>query len=106
MDVSKNSFENDLQENLKDPAFAEAYHREQAKIQMIDQLVNALDEARLSAGVTKSDIARSLQVEPANIRRFFTRRRSNPTLSTVIDIALSMGYELKLQKISSARTRS
>ena len=96
----KSAFYEDLENNLKNPEFAAAYHLEGLRIQMIDELINQLDEARALEGITKAELALAMQQEPANIRRFFTSKRRNPTISTLVDVALALGFKIKLEPIA------
>ena len=94
------TFQDMLVEELKDPEFARAYHLEGIRIQMIDDLINALDDARMLEGISKVELARSLQQEPANVRRFFTSKKRNPTMSSFIDLAISLGFKIKLEPLT------
>lgn len=95
------AFYKDLEKKLKDPEFARAYHREGIRIKMIDDLINKLDDARALDGISKVDLARSMQQEPANLRRFFTAKKRNPTMASFIDIAMSLGYKVTLEPLSN-----
>jgi ribosome-binding protein aMBF1 (putative translation factor) len=94
------AFYQDLESNLKDPEFAALFELEGMRIKLIDDLINQLDDLRMLEGISKMDLARKLQVEPANIRRFFTSKKRNPTITSVVDLALSLGYKLTLEPLS------
>jgi DNA-binding phage protein len=94
------AFYQDLEKNLKDPEFAALFELEGMRIKMIDDLINQLDDLRLLEGNSKVDLARKLQVEPANVRRFFTSKRRNPTITSVVELALALGYKLTLEPLS------
>ena len=96
----KSAFYQDLEKNQKNPEFTAAYAREGQRIEMIDALINQLDEARALEGITKAELALAMQQEPANIRRFFTSKRRNPTISTLVDVALTLGFKIKLEPIA------
>jgi DNA-binding phage protein len=105
----KSAFHQDLEKNLKNPEFAAAYHLEGLRIQMIDELINQLDNARAIEGISKTELAQALQQEPANVRRFFTAKRRNPTISSLIDISLALGFRIKLEpltKVEKKRTQA
>ncbi len=91
------AFWDDLAENLKDPEFAREYHATAARVATIDAVVNALDEARVSAGLSKAELARRIGVEPATIRRLFSANPVNPTLGTVVEIAAVLGLRLRVE---------
>ena len=101
----KSAFYQDLEKNLKNPQFAAAYQRETIRIKMIDDLINQLDNARSIEGLSKTELALALQQEPANIRRFFTAKRRNPTISSLIDISLALGFRIKLEPLSKAEKK-
>jgi hypothetical protein len=72
--VSANkAFWNDLARDLKDPEFLREYIVESMRIATVDAIVNELDDAREAAGLSKADLARAIQVEPATIRRSLPR---------------------------------
>jgi ribosome-binding protein aMBF1 (putative translation factor) len=85
MDNGQSLFWNDLARDLEDPSFLRHYIVESLRIATVDGLVNALDEAREEAGLTKADIARAVRVEPAVVRRFFASGAANPTLATITE---------------------
>ena len=101
MENFKSTFWSDLQANLKDPNFERDFNFEFAKITMVDQLINQLDSIREEQGITKAQLARAISTEPANLRRLFNAQSPNPTAGTVAEIALALGYELKLSPITS-----
>jgi DNA-binding phage protein len=71
----------------------------------VDQLVNELDAVRQDSGLSKQELALRLQMNPAQVRRLFTKTGQNPTLKTFILVAQSMGLELALVK-ASAKSRT
>ncbi len=99
------AFYQDLERNLKNPEFAAAFHRETIRIKMIDELINQLDQARAMEGLSKTELALALQQEPANIRRFFTAKRPNPTISSLIDISLALGFRIKLEPLTKSEKK-
>jgi DNA-binding phage protein len=101
----KSAFYQDLEKNLKNPEFAAAYNREGLRIKMIDELINQLDDARALEGISKTQLALALQQQPANVRRFFTSKRRNPTISSLIDISLALGYRFKLEPLTKAEKK-
>jgi hypothetical protein len=99
MSEPQGAFYEDLEKNLQNPEFADLFALESRRIQAIDDLINQLDELRTGQGRSKVDLARSLNLEPANVRRFFTRKNSNPTMKTFVDVAMSLGYGLRLVQL-------
>lgn len=98
MDTNK-AFWNDLVADLQDPEFLREYIGESMRIATVDAVVNQLDEARESAGLSKADLARAIQVEPATIRRLFATVRPNPTLGTLAEVAAALGMRITLEPL-------
>lgn len=65
-------------------------------IDATDDLIRALDNARLLVGVSKAKLARSMAARPEIVRRLFTAPASNPTLATVVKLAGALGFHLEL----------
>lgn len=99
MSRTPHAFWDDLAEDLKDPEFLRAYVRESVRIATIDQLVNDLDEARVAAGLSKAELARAVNSEPAVIRRLFSAAHMNPTLGTVAGVAAALGLRVTLEPL-------
>jgi transcriptional regulator with XRE-family HTH domain len=93
------TFWEDLAEDLRDPEFLREYVRESIRIATIDQLVNALDEAREAAGLSKAELARAISAEPAAIRRLFSAGHVNPTLGTLAEVAAALGMRVTLEPL-------
>ena len=85
------AFWDDLAHDLQDPEFLREYVVESMRIATIDLVVNALDDARESAGLSKADLARAINTEPATIRRLFASGLVNPTLGTLAEVAAALG---------------
>lgn len=93
------AFWSDLARDLEDPEFLREYVVESVRIATIDEVVNALDDARQAAGLSKAELARAIQVEPATIRRLFASHRSNPTLGTLAEVAAALGMRITIQPL-------
>jgi ribosome-binding protein aMBF1 (putative translation factor) len=65
-------------------------------VDAVDRLVRALDEARIRTGMSKAALARKISAKPEVLRRLFTVKAPNPTLSTTIKLADALGYNLHL----------
>lgn len=100
MTVSKQSaFWDDLARDLEDPEFLREYVVESMRIATIDQVVNAIDDAREAAGLSKAELARAIQKEPATIRRLLSSDNSNPTLGTLAEVAAALGLRITVEPI-------
>jgi DNA-binding phage protein len=102
---SSQSFDEFLTSARQEPDFESQFQAELSAIRIVDQLVNELDGVRQDAGLSKQDLAMRLQMNPAQVRRLFTKTGQNPTLKTFILVAQSMGLELALVK-ASAKSRT
>lgn len=93
----------DLAEELKDPEFLRRFVLESIRIDTIDSIVNQLEDARATTGLSKADLARAISVEPATVRRLLSSAsRSNPTLGTLSDLAAALGYRITLEQLGKS----
>ena len=95
-------FWKDLAQDLEDPEFLRAYIVETVRITTIDSVINQLDQARSSAGLTKADMARAVHMEPAAIRRLMSAEHVNPTLGTLAEVAAVVGMRITLEPLSAS----
>ncbi len=90
-----------------DPEFVESYRLHRARIDAIDTLMRALDEERERQKMTKADLARRIEAEPAAVRRLFTESRPNPQIGRLVDSAHELGFEITIKRRRpNAATRS
>lgn len=100
MEMTKHTaFWDDLARDLEDPEFLREYVTESMRIATIDAIVNALDAAREAAGLTKAELARAIQAEPATIRRLFSSDKTNPTLGTLAEVAAALGLRITVEPL-------
>ena len=100
------AFWTDLQQDLQDPEFRRAYVLETMRISATDDIVNAFDEARERAGISKADLARAIGMEPASIRRLFSSGSPNPTIGTLSDIATALGLRITIEPLAALDQRA
>jgi DNA-binding phage protein len=93
------AFWDDLADDLEDPEFLRAYVAESIRISTIDNIVNALNDAREAAGLTKAKLARAISTDPATMRRLFSSGASNPTLGTLAEVAAALGMKVTLEPL-------
>lgn|GEM_PF-3279168 len=91
------SFDRRFDRWIEDPEFEAAYKQHRARIDAIDELMRALDDAREQQGITKATLARRIQAEPAAVRRLFSQATPNPQIARVIDMAHELGLEIVIQ---------
>jgi DNA-binding phage protein len=92
-------FWDDLAHDLEDPVFLREYITESVRIATTDAIINALDEARASAGLSKAEVARAIGAEPATIRRLFSSGGANPTLGTLAEVAAALGLRISIEPL-------
>jgi transcriptional regulator with XRE-family HTH domain len=84
-----------LAKRLEDPDFRGQFDRALREIRTIDSIVNELDSLRARAGISKAELARRIEKNPASVRRLLTAP-ANPELRTVIAIADALGAEIRV----------
>ncbi|WP_122260795.1 DNA-binding protein [Ornithinimicrobium cerasi] len=96
------AFWDDLSRDLQDPEFLREYVVESMRISTIDSVVNAINDAREAAGMSKAELARAIRKEPATIRRLLSSESANPTLGTLAEVAASLGLRITVEPIPQA----
>jgi ribosome-binding protein aMBF1 (putative translation factor) len=71
---------------LQDPEFRTEFEKASREIKAIDTIVNELDGLREAHGMTKAELAREIDKNPASVRRLFTVP-ANPELRTIVAMA-------------------
>lgn len=102
---SKTGFDAYLAQQLERPLFRREFEAATAEIEAVDALVRALDARREEVGLSKAELARRVDMSPEVIRRLFTAAQPNPTLATVLRLALALecGLELTTAPRQAAR---
>jgi DNA-binding phage protein len=99
-------FWDDLARDARDPEFARRYIIESVRIATIDSIINSLDEARVSAGMSKAALARAIGAEPATVRRLFSSPGANPTLGTLAEVAAALGMRIAVEPLPEEERRA
>jgi ribosome-binding protein aMBF1 (putative translation factor) len=89
----------------EDPEYRAEYERFRRQIEQIDRVVNALDELRERAGMSKAELARRIGKDPASVRRLFSAE-VNPELKTLAAIADALEAEVTIQPRQAAKRGS
>jgi N6-adenosine-specific RNA methylase IME4 len=63
---------------------------------MMSKLIRELDDARRQAGLSKTELARLADTQPAAVRRLFSRNGHNPQVGTLASLADILGHELRI----------
>jgi len=103
---STSAFWDDLARDLEDPEFMREYVIETVRIATIDAVVNALDDAREAAGLSKAGLARAISAEPAVVRRLFSASGVNPTLGTLAEVAAALGMRVTLEPLPTPERKT
>lgn len=101
MDTERSVFWDDLAQDLRDPQFLREYVAQSIRIATIDRIVNELDGAREAAGLSKAELARAINSEPATVRRLFSAGHVNPTLGTLAGVAAALGMRVVLEPLDA-----
>jgi DNA-binding phage protein len=104
--MPKTGFDKYFAAQMRKPSFAKKYTSTRAQIAAVDRIVRALDDARIELGVTKAALARRISAKPEIVRRLFTLRAPNPTLSTILRVATALGYKMQLVPAKPSRKRA
>ncbi|TFD70419.1 helix-turn-helix domain-containing protein [Cryobacterium fucosi] len=96
------AFWDDVSNDVQDPEFARAYAGEAIRIRTIDSLVNALNDAAEAEGLTRAEIARAAGMQAAAVRRLLTASTVNPTVSTLVEVAATLGFRVTLEKMTKS----
>jgi DNA-binding XRE family transcriptional regulator len=83
----------------EEPEFREEFERQGREI---DAIVNELDALRERQSMSKAELARAIDKNPAAIRRLLTAS-GNPELRTVVAMADVLGAEVKIVPRRRAR---
>lgn len=97
--------ENYFENRMRDPEYADAYRHARVRVDAIDNLIRALDERRLSVGLSKADLARRAGLQPEAVRRLFGSGTHNPTLGTVSALVAALDAELLVEARASTSSR-
>jgi len=106
MTAKQTGFDKWAATKMKRPSFSKSYEAARKRVAAVDGLVRALDQIREESGVSKAELARTIDAKPEIIRRLFTKEGANPTLQTVVEIATALGLELRLVPITKTGKKS
>ena len=91
-------------ERLKDPEFQAEYERLRQELAQVNAVMQRLDDLRISAGLSKADLAREIGRNDAVVRRLFTAE-VNPELRTVAALAAALDAEIQIVPRRKVRRR-
>lgn len=91
-------------ERLQDPEFQAEYERTRQELAQVNAVMQRLDDLRISAGLSKADLAREIGRNDAVVRRLFTAE-VNPELRTVAALAAALDAEIQIVPRRKVRRR-
>jgi transcriptional regulator with XRE-family HTH domain len=94
--MSKTNFEAYLEAQLQDPAVKAEFDAYGAHIRSVQVLMAYFDARSDELGMNKTDIARQLNLQPSNVRRWFTGQKQNPSFASMVELANCLDLEIKL----------
>ena len=86
------TFEEYLEEQIKDPDFKREWDALEPELSIVQALINA----RISAGLTQSELAQITGIAQADISKL-ENRNGNPSIRTLKRLAKGMGKCLKIE---------
>ncbi|MBV9822883.1 MAG: helix-turn-helix domain-containing protein [Actinobacteria bacterium] len=98
----RSAFWADHEAAMADPEYRHHFILESRRVAAVDAIVNTLDEIREQQGLSKAELARAVERDPAVVRRLLTAQQVNPSLGMVADLAMALGYEMVLSPLSEA----
>lgn len=101
----KTGFDKYFAAQMKDAEFKREYESARREIDSVDAFVRALDARREEAGITKAALAKRVGMSPEVVRRLFTASDPNPTLDTVVRLAVALDCNLGLEPRVSRKAR-
>ena len=77
-----------------DPEYERAYQEAAATVRAIDDLVRSIDSRREALGLSKAELARRAGLPAEAVRRLFTMRSPNPTVTTLVALARALELDV------------
>lgn len=94
--MDRTAFDSFYEEQMADPARAEAYREARAEIDTYDRFMRAMNALRESRGVSKATLASKSGLPAQSVRKVLTDRKANPTIATVFKLLSTMGFGLQV----------
>lgn len=92
----KTGFDQFVEAQMKNERFAAEHAKAKQEILAVDEIVRALDAARVDLGMSKAELARQISTRPEVVRRLFTDEAANPTMATVVKLAEALNLRIEL----------
>jgi DNA-binding phage protein len=101
----KTGAERFFEKQMSDPEFAAAYEQARSEIDATDQIIRALDKARVEANISKAELARRIGAAPEHVRKLFTASGQNPTVTILTKMARALDCKLQVVKVTTIPRR-
>lgn len=109
MNTSRITFLNEINDLSKTiPEGKLAYFRERLRLKLYDVIMAAFDDLEKEGALTRADLARRINKDPAQITKFFASP-GNWTVDTISDLALGVGgceLDLGLKRLCDMPARN
>jgi DNA-binding phage protein len=92
-------------ELLADPENREVYDRTLSETVTLRKILQQIESARASEGISKAELAQRAGMNPASIRRLLTSETANPTIKTMLGVFDALGLEVTLTYKKRRRAR-
>ncbi len=103
--MDRTAFDDFFDEQMSDPARAEAYREARAEIDTYDRFMRAMNALREGRGVSKATLASKSGIPAQSIRKMLTDKKANPTIATVFKMLSTMGFGLQVVPLKGRRGR-
>jgi DNA-binding phage protein len=103
--MDRTAFDDFFDEQMADPARAEAYREARGEIDTYDNFMRAMNALRQSRGVSKAKLASMSGLPAQSVRKVLTDRKANPTIATVFKMLSTMGFGLQVVPLKDRPAR-
>ena len=90
--MARTAFDDFFDEQMADPARAEAYREARTEIDTYDRFMRTINALRESSGDSKATLASMSGLPAQSIRKMLTDKKANPTIATVFKMLSTMGF--------------
>ncbi len=92
--MAKTGAERYFESRAQTAEYHDAYGRARSSIDEVDRIVSAIENKRISLGMSKAELARRVGIAPESVRRLLSAEHANPTLSTVVSLAKVLDLDI------------
>ena len=94
--MSRTAFDDFFEEQISDPARAEAYVEARTEIDTVDKFQRAVEAVLARRRITKAKLATVSNLPAQSVRKVLTDKKANPGLATVLGMLRGMGYAFEI----------